>query len=111
MSVLAVEDLRVRLRTPAGDVTVVDGVDYEVEPGEVFGVAGESGSGKTISMLALLGLLPDGAVRRRDARASAATTCSQCRAGGCARSRAASSRWSSRIRSRRSTRCSRSGGS
>jgi oligopeptide/dipeptide ABC transporter ATP-binding protein len=62
VSVLAVEDLRVRLRTPAGEVTVVDGVDYEVQPGEVFGVAGESGSGKTISMLALLGLLPEGAV-------------------------------------------------
>jgi oligopeptide/dipeptide ABC transporter ATP-binding protein len=42
-------------------LTIVDGVDYRVERGEVFGVAGESGSGKTISMLALLGLLPDGA--------------------------------------------------
>ena len=46
----------------AGCATVVDGVDYRVEQGEVFGVAGESGSGKTMSMLALLGLLPDGAV-------------------------------------------------
>jgi oligopeptide/dipeptide ABC transporter ATP-binding protein len=58
---LAVRELRVQLRTPAGDVTIVDGVDYDVEPGEVLGVAGESGSGKTISMLALLGLLPEGA--------------------------------------------------
>jgi oligopeptide/dipeptide ABC transporter ATP-binding protein len=61
VSVLAVEDLRVRLRTPSGLLTVVDGVGYEVQPGEVFGVAGESGSGKTISMLSLLGLLPEGA--------------------------------------------------
>ena len=61
MSLLQVEGLRVRLRTAAGLVTVVDGVDYRVEQGEVFGVAGESGSGKTISMLALLGLLPEGA--------------------------------------------------
>ena len=60
MSVLAVEGLRVRLPTPAGEVTVVDGVDYEVQPAEVFGIAGESGSGKTVSMLALLGLLPEG---------------------------------------------------
>jgi oligopeptide transport system ATP-binding protein len=61
MSLLEVDGLRVRLR--AGDqlMTVVDGVDYRVEPGEVFGVAGESGSGKTMSMLALLGLLPEGA--------------------------------------------------
>jgi oligopeptide/dipeptide ABC transporter ATP-binding protein len=57
--VLTVEGLRVRLPTPSGDVTVVDGVDYDVQPGEVFGIAGESGSGKTVSMLALLGLLPE----------------------------------------------------
>jgi oligopeptide transport system ATP-binding protein len=61
VSLLEVEALRVRLRTGSGLVTVVDGVDYHVEQGEVFGVAGESGSGKTISMLALLGILPEGA--------------------------------------------------
>jgi oligopeptide transport system ATP-binding protein len=55
MSVLAVDGLRVRI----GDNTIVDGVDYEVRSSEVFGIAGESGSGKTISMLALLGLLPE----------------------------------------------------
>jgi oligopeptide transport system ATP-binding protein len=62
VSLLEVEGLRVRL--PAGGqlATIVDGVDYAVEPGEVFGVAGESGSGKTVSMLALLGLLPAGSV-------------------------------------------------
>ena len=59
---LAVRGLRVGLPTAAGMVTVVDGIDYEVEPGQVFGIAGESGSGKTISVLSLLGLLPDGAV-------------------------------------------------
>jgi len=61
-ALLEVEGLRVRLPTPAGYVTVVDGVDYRVEPAQVFGVAGESGSGKTVSMLALLGLLPAGAL-------------------------------------------------
>jgi oligopeptide transport system ATP-binding protein len=61
-AVLEVEGLRVRLPTPTGYATVVDGVDYRVEPAQVFGVAGESGSGKTMSMLALLGLLPAGAV-------------------------------------------------
>jgi len=59
---LEVEGLRVRLPTPRGFATVVDGIDYHVEPAQVFGVAGESGSGKTMSMLALLGLLPPGAV-------------------------------------------------
>ena len=66
-ALLTVEGLRVRLPTPRGEVTIVDGVDYAVEPGEVFGVAGESGSGKTISVLALLRLLPEGA--RVDGRA------------------------------------------
>src|SRR5205823_3273109 len=37
-------------------------IDYDVEPSQVFGIAGESGSGKTMSVLALLDLLPDGAV-------------------------------------------------
>ena len=59
-ALLEVEDLRVRLPVPSGHVTVVDGIDYRVEPGEVFGIAGESGSGKTMSVLALMGLLPPG---------------------------------------------------
>jgi oligopeptide transport system ATP-binding protein len=61
-ALLEVEGLRVRLPTPSGFATIVDRVDYQVEPAQVFGVAGESGSGKTISMLALLGLLPAGAI-------------------------------------------------
>jgi oligopeptide transport system ATP-binding protein len=68
VSLLEVEGLRVRLPTAGGLVLVVDRVDYAVEPGEVFGIAGESGSGKTVSMLALLGLLPDGAVVEGAAR-------------------------------------------
>jgi oligopeptide/dipeptide ABC transporter ATP-binding protein len=68
VSLLEVEGLRVNLATPKGSVTVVDGVDYSVRPGEVFGIAGESGSGKTMSMLALLGLLPEGAVVEGSAR-------------------------------------------
>jgi oligopeptide transport system ATP-binding protein len=62
MSLLDVEGLRVQLATSRGPVTVVDGVDFGVESGEVFGIAGESGSGKTLSMLALFGLLPEGAL-------------------------------------------------
>src|SRR2546423_13762717 len=61
MSLLEVDGLKVKLRGADGPVSIVHGVDYRVERGEIFGVAGESGSGKTISMLALLGLLPEGA--------------------------------------------------
>src|SRR2546423_15271557 len=62
MSLLEVDGLKVKLRGADGPVSIVHGVDYRVERGEIFGVAGESGSGKTVSMLALLGLLPEGAV-------------------------------------------------
>jgi oligopeptide transport system ATP-binding protein len=55
--VLVIEGLRVALPSDRGMVTVVDGVAYSVRAGEVFGIAGESGSGKTVSMLAALGLL------------------------------------------------------
>ena len=60
-SLLSVEDLRVHL--PQGDrmVAAVDGVSFDVQPGQVVGIAGESGSGKTMTALALLGLLPSGA--------------------------------------------------
>ena len=58
---IEVENLSVRLPTSNGAVTIVDGVDYVVEQGEMFGVAGESGSGKSMSVLALMQLLPQGA--------------------------------------------------
>jgi peptide/nickel transport system ATP-binding protein len=61
-ALLEVSGLRVQLPTAAGLVTVVDGVDYRIEERQVFGIAGESGSGKTMSVLALLGLLPPGGV-------------------------------------------------
>jgi oligopeptide/dipeptide ABC transporter ATP-binding protein len=57
---LEVDGLKVRLPASGELVTVVDDIGYAVEPGEVFGIAGESGSGKTMSVLALMGLLPPG---------------------------------------------------
>lgn len=58
---LNVRDLRVRLDTARGPLSIVDGVSFDIAAGQVFGLAGESGSGKTITALALLGLLPAGA--------------------------------------------------
>jgi len=58
---LSVRDLRVFLDTASGPLSIVDGVSFDIAAGQVFGLAGESGSGKTITALALLGLLPAGA--------------------------------------------------
>jgi oligopeptide/dipeptide ABC transporter ATP-binding protein len=60
---LAVRDLEVRFASPRlfgrseGEVRAVDGVSFDVEPGEVFCIAGESGCGKTTLGRALLGLV------------------------------------------------------
>ncbi len=59
---LAVSGLRIRMPGARRPVTIVDGVEFGVGRREVLGIAGESGSGKTMSVLALLGLLPQRAV-------------------------------------------------
>jgi oligopeptide transport system ATP-binding protein len=59
---LSVRGLRMRMPGPTHPVTVVDGIDFDVSPREVLGIAGESGSGKTMTVLALLGLQPPIAV-------------------------------------------------
>jgi oligopeptide/dipeptide ABC transporter ATP-binding protein len=55
---LSVRDLAVEFSTEDGIVHAVNGVSYEVYPGEVLGVVGESGSGKSVGVMSLLGLIP-----------------------------------------------------
>jgi oligopeptide/dipeptide ABC transporter ATP-binding protein len=66
---LEIEDLRVEFRTAGGAVKAVDGISYAVDEGETVAVVGESGCGKSVSALAVMGLVPcppgrlEGAIR------------------------------------------------
>jgi oligopeptide/dipeptide ABC transporter ATP-binding protein len=55
---LSVESLRVEFWTERGTIHAVNGISFEIEPGETLGIVGESGCGKSVTALALLGILP-----------------------------------------------------
>ena len=61
MSVLSVRDLEVAYATQAGPLPAVRGVSFDIDKGEVLGLAGESGCGKSTIVNAILRLLPAGA--------------------------------------------------
>ena len=55
---LEVSEMQVSFRTPGGLVYAVQGISYTAEPGQTLAIIGESGSGKTVSAYAVMGLLP-----------------------------------------------------
>jgi peptide/nickel transport system ATP-binding protein len=59
--VLTVNNLKVTFHTYAGDVKALDGVELSVRKGELLGLVGESGCGKSVTALAIVGLLPPNA--------------------------------------------------
>jgi peptide/nickel transport system ATP-binding protein len=60
-ALLEVQNLRVRLQSGRGPVEALRGISFSIRKGETVGLIGESGCGKSLTALALMGLLPDGA--------------------------------------------------
>ncbi len=63
MPILEIDELSVAFDTEGGVVTVVDRVSFDLEAGETLGVVGESGCGKSVTALSIMGLLPKPAGR------------------------------------------------
>ncbi len=58
MALLEIRNLSVQFQTHSGPFRAVDGIDLDLDKGELLGVVGESGSGKSVTMLAVMGLIP-----------------------------------------------------
>ena len=61
MPLLEAKDLRIHIRTDSGLSRAVDGVSFAIEPGESLAIVGESGCGKSLTALGIMGLLPSAA--------------------------------------------------
>ena len=59
MAVLQVRDLRTEFTTDDGNFPAVDGVSFAVEAGKTLAIVGESGCGKSVTALSIMGLVPD----------------------------------------------------
>jgi len=59
MALLEVNDLTVNFYTEEGVVTAVDGLSYQIDRGEKFGIVGESGAGKSVSALSVMALIEE----------------------------------------------------
>ena len=81
-----------RSRTSRGTVHAVNGISFDIAPGETLGIVGESGCGKSVTSLALLGILARRPASPGGRAVFEGATCSRWTTPSCARSAAARSR-------------------
>ncbi|MFA6157471.1 ATP-binding cassette domain-containing protein, partial [Mesorhizobium sp.] len=62
-TLLEISDLSLEFRTYRGPIKALNGVSLNVRAGEIVGVVGESGCGKSVTMMAATRLLPEGSAR------------------------------------------------
>lgn len=58
-SLLQIKDLQVQFQTLEGTVHAVNGISYDLDTGQTLGIVGESGCGKSVSVLTVMGLIPE----------------------------------------------------
>jgi peptide/nickel transport system ATP-binding protein len=90
MPLLEVNNLQIGLQTQRGPAQAVRGISFSLERGETLGIVGESGCGKSITVMSLMGLLPSTA-KVTAASGSTARSSSACPKSRCARSAATAS--------------------
>lgn len=66
MNLLEIENLKVSIETMRGTLSALDNINLSIEKGETLGIVGESGCGKSLTSLAIMGLLPDVATIKAD---------------------------------------------
>lgn len=100
MSLIEVDRLGVSFWSRGARVRVLNDVSFQLAPGEIVGVLGESGSGKSVTASAVMGLIEQPPGRIEGGRILfKGMTSSRCRAHGTARSAGPALPWSSRTRS------------
>ena len=93
MALLEVRDLRTSFRTDDGIVKAVDGVTFSVEKGKTLGIVGESGCGKSVTCLTIMGLnAKRNTISSGEALCKGEDLLTMSRSAGCARSAATRSR-------------------
>ena len=79
MSLLEIRNLTVTFPTARGPLLAVEGLDLDVGEGEVMGIVGELGSGKSVAMLAVMGLIRRPVSPPQTCCASTVSICFACR--------------------------------